>query len=1093
MTELKTKIISAGAGSGKTYRLTREMSALLTGGQARPGGIIATTFTKKAAAELRERVRVALLEAGMTREANELANALIGTVHGLGVKLLKRFAFEAGVSPRVDIIGEGEDQRYFNLSMAAVTQLADIERIEELCTKLGLSQSGEKYNWRKDVLGLVEVIRGNNFSAADIEKSRQNSWSELAKFLPQPDPAVTLEVLNNRLKIALDETYRTLTHPEAADQTKKTMTAASSLRRLLSELKQRGYLPWPEYAGLGKFDAKVGAKSREAVATIVELGERHAATAAFQDDLRGYQDLLFRFAAKSIAEYDRFKKSRGRIDYTDMEVLVLELLDNNRVREVLREELDLLMVDEFQDTSPIQLAIFLKLSQLARRSVWVGDPKQSIYGFRGAEPRLMAAVMAASGPILPENIQRQSWRSREDVVHACNGLFVNAFPEFPPEAVVLEPVRTRGGGEHAPPESTDLSERNGLVHWDFQLEGKERYSAGWLMSVTAKSVREMLENPPPVVDKAAKKERPLRPGDIAILCRSNYGCADMAEALSRQGLAAAISRTGLLHTAEATLLLACLKYLLNQEDSLSIAEINLLGDRSDLPTIIENRLDFLEAEADRKQENEKLREAGKPLIRKPGWSENSGLVKKLIDLQAGGLEYSTSELINLLLEQLDLRRVVVAWGDGEQRLSNIDELRRLAVTYEENCHQQHRAASLGGYLLYLDQLLRDTNDKQGAGERPEAVNVMTYHRSKGLEWPAVICFNLDQPERADVWGRAVIAETETVDLTAPLAGRWLRYWVNPYGRSSNGVPWVDALNESKWKQLAEAEARAEEARLLYVGFTRARDYLILPTGKNGAKWVDRVFSRGGKTVTTLEPGTIETPFSHGGVDVDKYTQVWTEPKTLPASDRKFGEIPFLTGCRPGPAVHTVRVVDEEWILAAFPGLSFSKPTFYHATVDPDPATDPRILSQAIGSYLHGDWFEQADRAVRRERAEAMVFAFQPGGEIDFDNLLEQATAYRNAVETTSRPVSVHRQLPYRFTHAGREISGRLDWVFERPDGQLVLHRYVHLSRKQFESTAGLRLAEVALDKLAAEQLLGQTVAEVQLHLPAAACWYQLID
>ncbi|MEO0733998.1 MAG: UvrD-helicase domain-containing protein, partial [Bacteroidota bacterium] len=100
------KLISAGAGSGKTYRLTQEMTTLLTSGQARPEGIIATTFTKRAAAELRERVRVKLLREGMSKEANELRNALIGTVHGLGVKLLRRFAFEAGVSPRVDIIAE---------------------------------------------------------------------------------------------------------------------------------------------------------------------------------------------------------------------------------------------------------------------------------------------------------------------------------------------------------------------------------------------------------------------------------------------------------------------------------------------------------------------------------------------------------------------------------------------------------------------------------------------------------------------------------------------------------------------------------------------------------------------------------------------------------------------------------------------------------------------------------------------------------------------------------------------------------------------------------------------------------------------------
>ena len=86
------KIISAGAGSGKTFRLTSELVGLLASGQVRPSGIIATTFTRKAAAELQERLRVRLLAANMPEAAAALSNSLIGTAHGLGIKLLRRFA-----------------------------------------------------------------------------------------------------------------------------------------------------------------------------------------------------------------------------------------------------------------------------------------------------------------------------------------------------------------------------------------------------------------------------------------------------------------------------------------------------------------------------------------------------------------------------------------------------------------------------------------------------------------------------------------------------------------------------------------------------------------------------------------------------------------------------------------------------------------------------------------------------------------------------------------------------------------------------------------------------------------------------------------
>ena len=716
------KLISAGAGSGKTYRLTQEMAGLLTDGSVRPSGIIATTFTKRAAAELKERVRVKLLREGMTQEANALSGALIGTVHGLGVKLLRRFAYEAGVSPQVDIIGDGDDQRLFNLSMAAVIDLDQIRRIELLCDKLGLSRNGEKYNWRKDVLGLVEIIRGNNFQAADIKRSKDNSWHTLRLFLPPPAENLTLEQYHTRIQRVLKETYEAL-YANDGDGTKKTETAAGNLRSLLRTLKQRDYLPWLEYAKMGRYEKEVGAKSRELVADLVALGEQHAALPAFQEDLRGYQDLIFDCAAASIKEYDTYKKNRGRIDYTDMEVLVLKLLDHPSVQETLTRELDLLMVDEFQDTSPIQLAIFLRLSQLAKQSIWVGDPKQSIYGFRGAEPRLMAAVMNANGTIDPANIQTDSWRSREDIVYTCNSLFVSAFPEFKPAEVALDPVRRRKGSKFSPVESAELSEQSGLIHWHFEVEGKGRYRKDFMYATLSKAIRELLANPPAILPKGATEERPLRAGDIAVLCRANYTCNEVAEAISRQGINAAIQRTGLLATAESTLLLACLKYMLNGSDSLSVAEIMLFGGRRPLAEIIDHRLDYLGTEGE-----------------KPNWGAGEELLQQLDGLRDITSEHSTSEMLNLVLERTDLRRIAAAWGDGEQRLGNLDELRRLAVAYEDNCHRQHRAASLGGYLLYLDQLIRDGQDKQGASERPDAVNVLTYHRSKGLEWPAVICF-----------------------------------------------------------------------------------------------------------------------------------------------------------------------------------------------------------------------------------------------------------------------------------------------------------------------------------------------------------------
>ena len=96
-------------------------------------------------------------------------------------------------------------------------------------------------------------------------------------------------------------------------------------------------------------------------------------------------------------------------------------------------------MDEFQDTSPLQLAIFLKLSLLSNEAIWVGDTKQSIYGFRGAEPRLMQAIIEEQGGIKTEDILSDSWRSRPDLVNMTNCIFTRAFQNLPSEQIILRP------------------------------------------------------------------------------------------------------------------------------------------------------------------------------------------------------------------------------------------------------------------------------------------------------------------------------------------------------------------------------------------------------------------------------------------------------------------------------------------------------------------------------------------------------------------------------------------------------------------------------------------------------------------------------
>lgn len=1013
------KIISAGAGSGKTYRLTEELVQLLVDGSVRAEGIIATTFTRKAAAELQERVRVRLLQQGLSAQADQLTNALIGTVHGLGVKLLRRFAYEAGVSPQVDIIADEDQQRLFNLSLSSVLAMERVERFEQLVGHLGLNKRRSDYDWRAQVRALIDVARANNFSPDDLDRSKQRSWESFRTYLPEPDPSLG-DRLYEELRQQLS-TCRVALSEQTSDTTRKTQQVADDIRAIESELQRRKKLHWHTWVKITKLSP--GKKSTDLVGPLLECAGRHASLPAFQEDIRDFIFLVFDTSRAAIEEYQRYKKSRGLIDYTDMEVLVNQLLDHSVVQEALRAEIDLLMVDEFQDTSPIQLEIFLKLSQLASQSIWVGDPKQSIYGFRGAEPRLMRAIIDAAGGVQAENIQRHSWRSRQELVYASNAIFTKAFDQVRPEEVALDPMRMPEGNRFFPAEPSALSEQPALRHWHFAPEdGSKRTNRDWFNQSIARALAEWLAGGPVILPKGAQEVRRMQPGDVAILCRSNKECVQMADALHQAGLQATIARSGLLDTAEAVLILACLKFLLNAEDSLSVAEILRLGSGQSLEAIVAERIEFLQGS-----------QTGP-------WGLQDTRIQQLEALRPRTRELSSAETLDLVLEELDLRRRIVGWGKAEQRLANVDVLRQLALQYEDNCNRIHSAASLGGFLLFLGELGRRGDDLQAATATNDAVQVLTYHKSKGLEWPAVICHSLEQPLRAEVWGVDIIPESDTVDLEHVLANRWLRYWVNPYGDQLSGTALHAALTDSTEQQIKKTQAREEEARLLYVGLTRARDFLVFPTRIGQATgWLNRVYNKGDAGIPTLDEQTDQTPWSWKDCHLDKATQVFLFPKTFPTAPLPPEVVRFLAP-RSGRAeppylpYHLLPYDPAGGILKSNCGQLDQ----YAGAADLQIEGDPHQVGRCRKAFLTASAL-LGDAEDGSELARAHLRRFDLS-ESAAPQLIRQSAAWGEWLRQYETAAQYHLHYPIRYTENGRVLDAVIDWLLVRDNG-LYLFQY----------------------------------------------------
>lgn len=862
MSDINLKIISAGAGSGKTFRLTEEMTKLIKGG-VRTSGIIATTFTQKAAAELQERVRIKLLTESEFAAANDLPNAMIGTVHSIGVKLLQRFAFEAGVSPEVSIMAAEDAQLMFNNSLATVLKEAEITRLEQLASRLGLNKKGD-YDWRKDIRDIVDIARGNDFDKTVLAKSKILSFESYQTLLP-PVSSDNYEQSLLDLSAQINETIETL--QESGDETKKTQDTIKELKGIINEIKQHKNLAWHQWAKVFKTDVSV--KNRHLLEPLHDFARTHEQFADFQADIHQYINTIFDVATAAVEEFQQYKKRRGLIDYTDMEVLVKRLLELDAVKKVLIDELDLLMVDEFQDTNPIQLDIFFKLSQLAKHSIWVGDPKQSIYGFRGADPRLMQAIVDAQGGVKKEDIQEHSYRSRKDIVHATNAIFAKAFNNLPEDQVALIPKR---------PELDEFS--LALKHWHFRFDGEGRTPAkDWFNLCIADTLKQTLSKGITVIPKGQKQTRLAQPSDVAILCRTNNECQEMADALHHVGLKAAIARIGLLQTSEAKLLLACLKYTLYAADSLSVAEILTLATEMTTAQIIEDRLKYVVEVGEQYDEY--------------AWAKDNYYIQKINTLREKAREFAPSEMLNLLIEELDLRRLIMTWSNASQRLDNVDIIRKMAIDYEDACNRLHSAASLGGFLLWLDDVANAGQDAQASGEQIDAVNILTYHRSKGLEWPITICHALENEIKDNVWGISIIPEQETVDLNNLLGHRWLRFWVNPYADQFNRTPLAERIENSDAQRKAKLAALEEEARLLYVGITRARDYLIFPSRRNPMKWLNRTWHNDSE-IPALDPENDFTEWEWNKEFIPIENKILSYPREIEMSEIRSNNFEYFS-------------------------------------------------------------------------------------------------------------------------------------------------------------------------------------------------------
>jgi ATP-dependent helicase/nuclease subunit A len=783
--------ISAGAGSGKTYRLTEILLQRLRSRAAEPSGVLATTFTNKAANELRERVQTDLLKAGEHAYAQAMGQARIGTVNSVCGALVQRFAFELGLPPVLQVLDEIAKKALIREAMDVAIEQSVMERIDQIAGRFGVTTE----DWQKELGRLVDNARANAIDSEAVRAMGDRNARELLRLFPK----ATGDDLDAAMRRAIEVVapgLRAAWFREKPKPVKKTQECLDLLEEFDRHLED-GDAPWSMWIKVPKEKPEKGLI--DAMAPVYELAARVTEHPRLQAELREYLALMFGACADVMQAYAARKRELGVIDFTDQERLLLQALEQPQVCEVLAEELQLLMVDEFQDTSPIQLALFVKLAAFARETIWVGDLKQAIYGFRGSDAALMREVLAA----LPasgahKEILGKSWRSRPSLVTLVNEAFTHAFSD------VLEPGEVQLAPERTEPEGL-------CTFMDWQLEGGNK---GEHQQALALGVQTLVASGHEIEDPEHRAPRPVRYGDVAILARSNVNVREITARLRANGIPVATMQPGLLKQPECILALACLRRLYDRADTVATAEILALADGTDPEAWLADRLKYLQGGGE-----------------SYSWRERGGdvhpILARLFELRSELLLVAPREALQMVIIQCGLVGRVLRWTRddslGRSRIANLDRLIDLAKEYEDVCRSRRRVGTIAGMLLWFEEQA-DEKEDDIAVPALDAVAVLTHHAAKGLEWPVVVLTDLADDIKTSLWNITTMS-ADKFDVADPLKGRFIRYWPWPFGKQEK-CDFADHVQASPAGKYWSARARAEEIRLLYVSMTRARDLLV---------------------------------------------------------------------------------------------------------------------------------------------------------------------------------------------------------------------------------------------------------------------------
>ena len=821
-------LVSASAGSGKTFTVIRRLIRLIVEGKARVGEILAVTFTEKAAAEMKAKLQNALAEAiaagntGLKEQFGEVYTADICTVHAFCGRLLRKYFFEAGLSPDFEIADEVQAGELRDGALSALFEELYVAEDEAFLLLVSRHTRRRKDGELKEtVLSLYDFARSEADPAAALKEAVRQYAEERGGFYFDE-----LEKDIRRRCAAYARPFGEYAAQFSALGEEKLASYAARLASMAeSGAKSREGLPSLPSKCLTEEGAALKEELRaereayfKAMGEYAALGEREEEISKFAAcgaHTAALVDLTEKFAARYAAE----KREQNLLDFADLEHFALALLKNERVRADVRGRYKYVFADEYQDTNGVQEALLAGVS--GGNLFMVGDLKQSIYAFRGCNPALFEKkeeALAESGGVMYLN---RNFRSAPAVLDGVNEIFDYCMKKDFSGVDYAGTSRLRTGGgykEHAGRFSFDVlrrAEKEEESAADPKVYDVLEHPAGAGEDFAeADFIADLIEEEigKPYFDVETGEERGVEYGDIAVLVRSRNAFTErLVRRLVFRGIPVDAESGGVKESAEIRALIDALRLADNRKQ-----DIPLCSALKNLYSFSDEDLAKIRLYA-----NEKLRgerdvsfvKACECCMRGEGeLSARLGEAAAAFGrLALYGAHAGAGAFLRAVLGETALERRIAASPAGARKLKNVE--RFLAEADAAGC-------TVREFLRRIDSAGAELQMSEAAGEN--AVKVLTVHASKGLEYPVVFVAGTDKSFNfAD--SRARIVKKRGYGFAVPF-----------YDEEKKTV--ADTVFGKYLKKEVRAETVREEMRLFYVALTRAKYSLhVVGTGRAGEK------------------------------------------------------------------------------------------------------------------------------------------------------------------------------------------------------------------------------------------------------------------